>query len=427
MSEDTLRADGKLVRNLRWNRGWTQEELANKVGCGKRTIENVESEKPISVTTLRDVAEALGVTPEALRLHDRPPATEVSKDTVEVESKAPQDGPGDGEQPGDAGRDGKVAVDTGRKILDLVIEIDYDSFTEAQLDRLLRLVRGVLELRGDIRVLGKRRGSVVLTLELTPGDAERLYWAVKGGQLAELGIVEARKLEEPRAPVGVALAEMGPGTAASTATQAPSAQVETKPGAQASSVPAVRVNPGRGARTQDNQGYRHCWQFKLLVVRGQQRGTYLVFPHGEFIIGRGSDCHIRTPSEWVSRQHCSLHITRTAAQIRDLGSTNGTLLNGARVVGERKLCDRDQLQVGPLVFEVRFDKYLTGLITAPARPAIRAEAKAPETLAQIDVATASELPGVFPHLPASQHEGTCGPGQESCNESGPADIQNNEP
>jgi predicted component of type VI protein secretion system len=97
-------------------------------------------------------------------------------------------------------------------------------------------------------------------------------------------------------------------------------------------------------------------QFKLLVIRGEPRGKYLVFPVGEFMIGRGSECHIRPNSDWVSRQHCLLRITRSTAHLRDLGSTNGTLLNGVRVVGESRLCDGDKLQVGPLVFEARLEE-----------------------------------------------------------------------
>jgi hypothetical protein len=60
-----------------------------------------------------------------------------------------------------------------------------------------------------------------------------------------------------------------------------------------------------------------------------------------------------------------LHITRTAASIRDLGSTNGTLVNGIRVVGERKLMDGDQVQVGPLVFEARLEESILISYTAP--------------------------------------------------------------
>ncbi len=91
---------------------------------------------------------------------------------------------------------------------------------------------------------------------------------------------------------------------------------------------------------------------KLLVVRGQPQGKCLLFSCGEFVFGRGSECHIRPNSELVSRQHCLLRVTAESVSLQDLGSSNGTLVNGKRLIGERALSHGDLLQIGPLVFEV---------------------------------------------------------------------------
>jgi len=91
----------------------------------------------------------------------------------------------------------------------------------------------------------------------------------------------------------------------------------------------------------------------LVVVRGKPQGKALGFGCGEFVFGRGNECHIRPNSSWVSRQHCILRVTEAAVQLRDLGSTNGTLINGKRLVGERTLTHGDQIQIGPLVFQLR--------------------------------------------------------------------------
>jgi len=96
-------------------------------------------------------------------------------------------------------------------------------------------------------------------------------------------------------------------------------------------------------------------EVKLLVVHGRPQRKSLVFPRGSYVFGRGAECHIRPNSEWVSRQHCQLLVTSEAASIRDLGSRNGTLINGERVMGERGLADGDQIQIGPLVFEVKLE------------------------------------------------------------------------
>jgi len=95
---------------------------------------------------------------------------------------------------------------------------------------------------------------------------------------------------------------------------------------------------------------------KLLVVQGRPQGKSLQFPCGEFVIGRGTECHIRPNSFWVSRQNCILRVTDDSVHLRDLGSRNGTLINGSRVVGERHLAHGDRLQVGPLVFQVCLDE-----------------------------------------------------------------------
>jgi pSer/pThr/pTyr-binding forkhead associated (FHA) protein len=94
---------------------------------------------------------------------------------------------------------------------------------------------------------------------------------------------------------------------------------------------------------------------QLVVVQGCPTGKALPFPRGEFVFGRGVECHIRPNSDWVSRQHCLLRVTEDAVHLRDLGSRNGTLVNGARLRGERRLDHGDKVQVGPLVFQLEID------------------------------------------------------------------------
>jgi pSer/pThr/pTyr-binding forkhead associated (FHA) protein len=94
---------------------------------------------------------------------------------------------------------------------------------------------------------------------------------------------------------------------------------------------------------------------KMVVLQGRPAGKALVFPDGIYYIGRGAECHIRPNSEWVSRQHCVLRVAGDVVHIRDLGSRNGTLVNGVLLDRERQLDHGDQVQVGPLVFEVSLD------------------------------------------------------------------------
>jgi pSer/pThr/pTyr-binding forkhead associated (FHA) protein len=93
-------------------------------------------------------------------------------------------------------------------------------------------------------------------------------------------------------------------------------------------------------------------QLRMKVVKGKPEGHCIAFPAGEFVFGRWPECNVRPNSDLVSRQHCLLKISANKAIIRDLGSRNGTLVNGQLVVGERILEHGDTLQLGPLVLEV---------------------------------------------------------------------------
>jgi pSer/pThr/pTyr-binding forkhead associated (FHA) protein len=104
---------------------------------------------------------------------------------------------------------------------------------------------------------------------------------------------------------------------------------------------------------------------KMLVVQGRPAGKVLEFADGVYYFGRGAECHVRPNSEWVSRQHCMLRVAGRAVTLRDLGSRNGTLVNGVLVGGECRLADGDQVQVGPLVFEVHIDDSSSGRTSAP--------------------------------------------------------------
>jgi len=85
-----------------------------------------------------------------------------------------------------------------------------------------------------------------------------------------------------------------------------------------------------------------------------------------------------------------LRVGPESVSVRDLGSRNGTLVNGQRVVSERELLHGDQLQVGPLVFEIRLDE--VRISKQPSTPEI-SSAMTP-TVPNIDCQQAAEQPPV---------------------------------
>jgi pSer/pThr/pTyr-binding forkhead associated (FHA) protein len=72
----------------------------------------------------------------------------------------------------------------------------------------------------------------------------------------------------------------------------------------------------------------------------------------EFLIGRGADCDLRLPVAAISRHHCIIRVGPDEVSVVDLGSSNGTFINGQRVRSQAVLRGGDQLQLGPCQFLV---------------------------------------------------------------------------
>lgn len=91
----------------------------------------------------------------------------------------------------------------------------------------------------------------------------------------------------------------------------------------------------------------------LHVVAGPQTGRDFTFDqHETFLIGRSEDSHFCLPHDrFFSRNHCILEIAPPQAFLRDLGSTNGTFVNGIRVETAH-LKHGDRIQGGETVLEV---------------------------------------------------------------------------
>src|SRR3954465_7979069 len=108
----------------------------------------------------------------------------------------------------------------------------------------------------------------------------------------------------------------------------------------------------------------------LNVVGGPQTGRTFTFDqHDTFMIGRGEDSHFCLPQDrFFSRHHCILEIAPPQAFIRDLGSTNGTYVNGMRV-DTAYLVSGDRIQGGETVLEVEVSTGLEEHGDSVARPA----------------------------------------------------------
>ena len=68
--------------------------------------------------------------------------------------------------------------------------------------------------------------------------------------------------------------------------------------------------------------------YKLVVVGGKLRGQEFILKEGENILGRDSSCDVYFSVEGVSKKHMSLTVAEDILHLSDLGSANGTFLNG---------------------------------------------------------------------------------------------------
>jgi pSer/pThr/pTyr-binding forkhead associated (FHA) protein len=110
---------------------------------------------------------------------------------------------------------------------------------------------------------------------------------------------------------------------------------------------------------------------QLRITEGTAKGKVFDFAaHDTFFLGRHPDCHVCLPEDtFVSRHHFILEACPPQACVRDLGSRNGTYVNGRKIGGRKEgespeegarraypeinLKHGDRIQVGDTALEVR--------------------------------------------------------------------------
>ncbi len=93
-------------------------------------------------------------------------------------------------------------------------------------------------------------------------------------------------------------------------------------------------------------------KLKLIVLAGAKEGLEIPLRKDKFLIGRAKECALRAGSEAISRRHCAIIQRETGWTVRDLGSRNGTHVNGEKISTEVPLKPGDELRVGPLHFRI---------------------------------------------------------------------------
>jgi len=95
-------------------------------------------------------------------------------------------------------------------------------------------------------------------------------------------------------------------------------------------------------------------QWALRFISGKyQGGEFPLRPHREIIVGRSSELDMVLVEDMVSRKHAKITTDEKTVTIQDLGSTNGTFVNGEKI-RKVELKDGDRILIGTSIVKLVF-------------------------------------------------------------------------
>ena len=94
----------------------------------------------------------------------------------------------------------------------------------------------------------------------------------------------------------------------------------------------------------------HSYAFRFISGK-YQGGEYPLTDSGELVIGRSSELDLVLIEDMVSRKHAQLTLAAGRITIADLGSTNGTFVNGEKV-RRAQLKEGDRILIGTSILKL---------------------------------------------------------------------------
>jgi len=93
--------------------------------------------------------------------------------------------------------------------------------------------------------------------------------------------------------------------------------------------------------------------FQLVIAEGKEAGREFEFDQDSVTIGRTAECDVILYEAGVSRKHARILVENATFFIEDLGSSNGTRVNGTTIAAKLALKDGDSISMGPVVFNFK--------------------------------------------------------------------------
>lgn len=90
----------------------------------------------------------------------------------------------------------------------------------------------------------------------------------------------------------------------------------------------------------------------MMITNGPTAGNQAELANGMIMIGRGGDCQLLLDDDYVSTRHARVVAGETAVYIEDLGSTNGTYVNGMRITAPTTITLQDTVRIGKTVLKL---------------------------------------------------------------------------
>lgn len=103
--------------------------------------------------------------------------------------------------------------------------------------------------------------------------------------------------------------------------------------------------------SQQNPVFKNHNIYCRLIYPDKKEIDYPVFHNDEIKVGRSEDSDIRLELQNISRNHCKILINHPIFRVKDLNSTNGTFVNGARIKNS-VLKVEDEIQVGDYTIKI---------------------------------------------------------------------------